>query len=195
MKTDLSPRAEQIVASAQTLLASGGYNSWSYAHISEMVNISKASIHHHFSTKAELVQTVVSRHREDTLAGISTLTQHVPDPLAQLQAYTGHWAARIGDASSSVCICTMLAADMPAIPSQVAEEVRGHFLDLTAWVSSVLTTGAEQGIFTLTAAPETEAMAFVATVHGAMLSARVYGDPQVFALIVQPLIRRLTSQQ
>ncbi len=32
----------------------------------------------------------------------------------------------------------------------------------------------------------------MATVHGAMLSARAYGDPVVFATIVEPLFDRLS---
>ena len=194
MDTELSPRAAEIAACARSLLAAGGYNSFSYADISDSVHISKASIHHHFPSKAELVRTVLARYREEARAGMTTLEQQIPDPVAQLHAYTGYWAACIRDGSSPFCICAMLAAELPAIPSQVADEIRGHFLDLAAWLASVLARGASQGAFFLQTSPEAEAMAFMATVHGAMLSARAYGDPEVFAKIVQPLMRRLTSR-
>jgi TetR/AcrR family transcriptional repressor of nem operon len=194
MNIELSPKATEIVTCTRLLLAAGGYNSFSYADISESVHISKASIHHHFPSKAELVQTVVRLYREEARVGMTTLDQQIPDPLAQLEAYTGYWAACIRDGTSSLCIGAMLAAELPAIPSAVADEVRGHFSDLAAWLASVLAKGASQRIFVLQANPEAEAMAFMATVHGAMLSARAYGDPEVFATIVQPLMRRLTSQ-
>jgi TetR/AcrR family transcriptional repressor of nem operon len=38
-----------------------------------------------------------------------------------------------------------------------------------------------------------EAETFVATVHGAMLSARAYGTPETFGRIVSPLLERLTA--
>ncbi|REM97679.1 TetR/AcrR family transcriptional regulator, partial [Mycobacterium tuberculosis] len=55
MKEPLSPKAVEIVGHARSLLESGGYNGFSYADIAARVNISKASIHHHFPSKAELV--------------------------------------------------------------------------------------------------------------------------------------------
>lgn len=193
MDTQLSPRAAEIVACARALLAGGGYNSFSYADISETVRISKASIHHHFPSKAELVRTVLALYREEARLGMAALERQLPDPVAQLHAYTGYWAACIRDNSSPFCICAMLAAELPVIPDEVADEVRGHFSDLAAWLASVLARGASQGVLFLQTSPETEAMAFMATVHGAMLSARAYGDPEVFATVVQPLMRRLTS--
>ncbi|MDE1172705.1 MAG: TetR/AcrR family transcriptional regulator [Parvibaculaceae bacterium] len=194
MDNKLSPKAAEIVACARSLLVAGGYNSFSYADISGTVRISKASIHHHFPSKAELVRTVVARYREEARAGMVAMEQQILDPVAQLHAYTGYWAACIRGGSSPFCICAMLAAELPAIPGPVADEVRGHFLDLAAWLTSVLAGGASQGVFFLQASPEAEAMAFMATVHGAMLSARAYGDPEVFATVVQPLMHRLTSR-
>lgn len=139
------------------------------------------------------MRIVVSRYREEARTGLETLSQQIPDPVAQLEAYTGYWATCMRDDTSSFCICAMLAAELPTIPREVAEEVRSHFLDLTAWLASVLAQGATQGVISLRTSPESEAMVFMATVHGAMLSARAYGDPEVFAAIVQPLLRRLTS--
>jgi len=192
MEFDLSPRATQIAVCTQALLASGGYNGFSYADISDKVHISKASIHHHFPSKADLVQTVVRRYREEGRIGMSALESQIPGPLAQLHAYTGYWESCIRDGSSSFCICAMLAAEMPTIPAQVADEVRGHFRDLATWLASVLTRGAALGVFVLRAAPESEAMALTATVHGAMLAARAYGDPDVFATIVRAAVGQLT---
>lgn len=192
METELSSRAGEIMLRAQTLLAAGGYNGFSYADISASVGISKASIHHHFPSKAELVQAVVKRYREEGRKGLAAMESTISDPLAQLQAYTGYWEACIRDASSSFCVCAMLAAELPSIPEQVADEVRGHFCDLAAWLAGVLEKGAATGIFRLRAEPEPEAMALMATVHGAMLSARALGDPEAFASIVGASVERLT---
>lgn len=192
MEAELSPRATEIIACARTLLVAGGYNGFSYADISESVQISKASIHHHFPSKAELVQTVVRRYRNEAQNGLAAIQRNISDPVAQLQAYTGYWEACIRDGSSSFCICAMLAAELPVIPEQVADEVRGHFCDLAAWLASVLESGAAKKAFQLRTDPESEAMALMATVHGAMLSARALGDPDVFATIVEASVRRLT---
>ena len=87
----------------------------------------------------------------------------------------------------------MLAAEMMAIPPEVADEVRGHFQDVSTWLASVLKAGAAKKDFRLQTSAESEARALLATVHGAMLSARAYGDPKLFATIVQRGIEHLTS--
>jgi TetR/AcrR family transcriptional repressor of nem operon len=46
----------------------------------------------------------------------------------------------------------------------------------------------------LTDTPRIEAEAFMATVHGAMLSARAYGDAAIFGVIMDPQLTRLASK-
>ena len=190
---DLSPKAAEIAQCAQTLLATRGYNGFSYADISEAVQISKASIHHHFPSKAELVQTVLRRYREQGREGLAALQKTVADPLERLHAYTGYWERCIRDGSSPFCICAMLGSELPAIPEAVAEEVRGHFLDLTGWLALVLEQGAAKGIFRLRTDAASEAMALMAVVHGGMLAARVHGDPGAFATVVKQGVGQLLA--
>ncbi len=193
MDIELSDKAREIVACAKALLAVGGYHSFSYADISDAVHISKPSIHHHFPGKAELVETVVAVYREETRAGLAQLERHVRGPLEQLQGYTNFWATCVRDRDTSFCVCAMLATEMPTLPSQVATEVRGHFVDVSEWLASVLSRGAAEGVFVLKGSPRTEALALLASVHGAMLSARAHDDPDLFVEILRPVLRRLTS--
>lgn len=192
MDTQLSPKAAEIAAHTRSLLAVGGYNSFSYADISERVNIRKASIHHHFPSKEQLVQVVVAQYRTEAQEGLAALTRQLNNPLAELNAYTDYWATCISDGSSPFCICALLAAELPTIPQGVANEVRGHFKDLTAWLSSVLKKGAAREQFTLQDSPATEAKAFMAIVHGAMLAARAFDNPKTFQAIMRPTIKGLT---
>jgi TetR/AcrR family transcriptional repressor of nem operon len=43
--------------------------------------------------------------------------------------------------------------------------------------------------------PHVEAQAFMAAVHGAMLSARAYGDASVFGIVMDPLLQRLAAKK
>jgi TetR/AcrR family transcriptional regulator, transcriptional repressor for nem operon len=47
----------------------------------------------------------------------------------------------------------------------------------------------------LVSTPQVEAETFMATVHGAMLSARAYGDPKTFGTILHPLLDRLSARR
>jgi TetR/AcrR family transcriptional repressor of nem operon len=114
---------------ARSLLEAGGYNGFSCADVSARVNISKASIHHHFPSKADLVRTVVELYRAEAREGLALLDRQLDDPLQELNACGILVAALQG--TSSFCICAMLAAEAPMIPAEIADEVRGHFEDLS----------------------------------------------------------------
>ncbi len=190
---ELSPKAAEIALCAQALLATRGYNGFSYADISETVGISKASIHHHFPSKAELVQSVLQRYRAQGREGLAALEQQVKNPLERLRAYTGYWEACLRDGTAPFCICAMLGTEMSAIPDVVADEVRGHFRDLEDWLAAVLAQGADKGIFRLRTDPAAEAVALMAAVHGGMLAARVHGDPEAFAAVVRQGVAQLLA--
>ncbi|SSW70027.1 TetR/AcrR family transcriptional regulator [Achromobacter agilis] len=191
MSLELSPRAIEIVEQTRQLLAAGGYHGFSYADVSERVHIGKPSIHHHFPTKADLVLTVVAQHRQQAREGLAALDQHVQDPQGRLTAYADYWAKCIREGTMPMCICAMLAAELPMIPPAIADEVRAYFGELTAWIASVLESGAAKGQFHLRDSVQVEAQAFMSTIHGAMLTARALGDPNVFASISRAAIGQL----
>ncbi|WP_050421010.1 TetR/AcrR family transcriptional regulator [Bradyrhizobium tropiciagri] len=181
----------KILDVAQSLIVAGGYNGFSYADISDAIGIRKASIHHHFPTKAELVSALVDRYRQQTEQGLKALQGQSASPADQLQSYVAFWQTCIRDGSLPFCVCAMLAGEMPMLPEQVALRVRAHFHHLAAWLTSVLRAGAEQRLLRLDKRPEDEAQMLMASVHGAMLSARAFDEPAVFAAIVKPQIAKL----
>ena len=189
--TSLSTTADDILHCARSLIIAGGYNGFSYADIAKVVGIRNASIHHHFPSKSDLVRTLVARYREEAQAGIAALERNVPDPAEQLRAYTGYWEACITDATAPFCVCALLASQIPVLPEEVTTEVRAHFRALSAWLTSVLERGAKQGRFQLGGTAKAEAEVLLATVHGAMLSARAYGDAKMFGAVVHPVLERL----
>ncbi|WP_440222894.1 TetR/AcrR family transcriptional regulator [Dokdonella sp. MW10] len=185
-----SPKALEIIAHANELIASGGYNGFSYADIAERVAVRKASIHHHFPAKADLVKATVALHREATRRGLDTLDDAVPDAMARLEAYAGFWAQCIEASNPPICICALLAAELPSLPVEVADEVKAHFEGLHAWVASVMEEGNSSGTLRLVGTPLEEASAFVASIHGAMLGARAVGDAALFGTIAHQALER-----
>jgi TetR/AcrR family transcriptional repressor of nem operon len=191
--SNLSSTSDDILLCARALIIAGGYNGFSYADIADVVGIRKASIHHHFPSKADLVRILVAKYREETEAGLAALERHHPDPVDQLRAYTGYWADCIGDATATFCVCALLASEIPVLPQEIVLEVRAYFRALSAWLTSVLERGTKGGTLVLSGTARADAEAFMATVHGAMLSARAYGDPKIFGVITQPLMDRVVA--
>lgn len=190
---NLQTKADDILRCARTLIVRGGYNSFSYADISSVVGIRNASIHHHFPSKSDLVRRLVAQYREEAAAGFAELERNVSDPLEQLRAYVGYWEKCIADASHPFCVCALLASEIPVLPDAVALEVRAHFRSLSDWLASVFERGAAQGRLKLTGTAGADAEMFMATVHGAMLSARAYGDARTFGAVTHPLLERFAT--
>ncbi|MTV40938.1 TetR/AcrR family transcriptional regulator [Duganella radicis] len=190
----LSTTSEDILACAHKLIIAGGYNGFSYADIADVVGIRKASIHHHFPSKADLATVLVRRYRESAENGIKNLEHGIPHPMDQLRAYVQYWETCITDASAPFCVCALLASELPILPDEVAQEIRAYFSFLSGWLTSVLERGVQRGVITLRDSARVEAEAFMATVHGAMLSARAYGNAGIFGVIMAPQLKRLSAK-
>jgi TetR/AcrR family transcriptional regulator, transcriptional repressor for nem operon len=189
--SNLSSTADEILACTRSLIIAGGYHGFSYADIANVVGIRKPSIHHHFPSKVGLVRTLVARYREEARAGVAHLERNISDPIELLRSYTGYWEACITNASAPFCVCALLASELPVLPEEVAIEVRAHFRWLSNWLASALERGSQEGRVQLVTTSRVEAETFMAIVHGAMLSARAYGDPKTFGTILNPLLDRL----
>ncbi|MET0255720.1 MAG: TetR/AcrR family transcriptional regulator [Luteibacter sp.] len=182
---------QKLIDSARYLIQTRGYNGFSYADVAEQVKVRKASIHHHFPSKVDLARAVVEESRALILAQTRTLDGGAFDPEEQLRFYTGYWEKCIADASAPFCVAGMLASELTTLPADLAENVRAHFRDLSNWIETVLTKGAQLGLFDLPGPARLEAESFMSLVYGAMLTARAYGEPKVFADIVESGLRKL----
>lgn len=182
---------QKLVDSARQLIQMRGYNGFSYADVAEQVQVKKASIHHHFPSKSDLAKAVVERSRGIITEQTKSLAGGAFDPEEQLAMYTGYWEKCIADASAPFCVAGMLATELPTLPDDLAEAVRAHFRDLSNWLETLLTRGAQMGRFSLQGSARLEAESFMSLVYGAMLTARAYGEPKVFADIVDNGLRKL----
>ncbi|MDR6644286.1 TetR/AcrR family transcriptional repressor of nem operon [Luteibacter sp. 1214] len=182
---------QKLVDSARQLIQMRGYNGFSYADVAEQVQVKKASIHHHFPSKSDLAKAVVERSRGIIAEQTRSLAAGAFDPEEQLAMYTGYWEKCIADASAPFCVAGMLATELPTLPGDLADAVRAHFRDLSNWLETLLTRGAQMGRFTLQGSARLEAESFMSLVYGAMLTARAYGEPKVFADIVDNGLRKL----
>lgn len=185
--------ADEILACARELVVGGGYNAFSYADIAAVVGIRKASIHHHFPSKVDLMVELVRRYRADLQTGLAAMEAGEATAFGALRRYAATWEACIADGSLPFCVGAMLASELPALPPELAGEVRAHFRVLADWLAAVIARGVAAGELAVPDGAHASAEAFMATVHGAMLSARAYGTPATFGTIVAPMLERMRA--
>jgi TetR/AcrR family transcriptional repressor of nem operon len=184
--------AERILEVANTLLIDRGYSAFSYADIAETVKIRKASIHHHFPTKAGLVVAVLRRHRARISGGMKALDDQIENPSVRIRNYFKYWEGCIEGRTLSFCIGALLGAEMPSLPEEVQAEVRLHFSMLTEWFERTLKAASKMRAIHLQGTVATEAQMLIAVLHGAMLSARATGNCDVFRSLSQAALNRIS---
>ena len=186
--------ARNILTSAHRLIGDNGYSGFSYADLEKVVQIRKASIHHHFPTKAGLVETVVGEHNASLNAAMQEMDRTIENPLNRLAAYVGHWEACISSNSDPFCIAALLAVELPSLPEQVRLVVEQHFTDLHEWVTRTIESGLLDGTITTSRPAALEADRLISLVHGAMLSARARSSPCLFSDVAQSALVALRSK-
>ncbi len=175
-RTELSPSAQRIADAAQTLVQEVGYNGFSFEHIAKVVGMRKASIHHHFGSKADLGVTVVQRYThqfDDALRQILTSVKSAPK---RLQAYADLFETTFEN-NQHLCVCGMLGAESNSLDAAVNVEVK-HFFQLNlAWLNDVIQEGLSSGTLQSQHGAKALAQTLLALLEGAMLVGRSVTSP------------------
>lgn len=185
--------ARRILDAARQLIMRRGYSGFSYADIADAISIRKASIHHHFPAKTDLVSAVLNEWREVFDADMASLEASGADPAEQLGAYIGHWERCIADDTAPFCVAGMLGAELPSLPEEIAKDVKAFFDNLTVWLEQVLESGVKKGLFKLGSPVHTEAAMIVSLVYGAMLAARASSNVALFKDVTGDALERLAK--
>jgi Transcriptional regulator len=153
----------EIIAIANDLIRSIGYNAFSYADISKELNIKNAAIHYYFPTKgdlgAEVIRKNLSLFREKTESWKELPYRQ------QLNNYLTMHDGFIADYRA--CIVGSLAPAFDTLPENMQHAVQRLVHVIIDWLSDILSKGKETGEFTFDGSPRTKAY----IVHSAMLSA------------------------
>ncbi|NJJ38359.1 TetR/AcrR family transcriptional regulator [Paenibacillus apii] len=190
-------RSDHIMNVANRLILEKGYSAFSYADVAAEIGIQKASIHYHFPSKANLVQNVVRRYRQEVRANLAKLDSMTDDPRVKLERYLSYWESCLRSKAIDMCLCALLASEIPILPEEVIGEIRGHFRDLTDWLARLLKDAAEEDRFAgegEAAAIEETAHAILACVHGGMLASRTFNDAGQFGKVKNRLLGLITEK-
>ncbi len=136
--------------------------------------VSKASLHYHFSSKAELGQALLVRYRTAFESALRAITQGSPHANEQLRRYAKLYGDVLVD--DRMCLCGMFAAEFSTLPEAMQGELRKFFDVNERWLTTVLDSGRRAGTIGFRESPKERARLLLGALEGAMLVARTYGD-------------------
>jgi len=181
--------ARAILDVAEQLAQTRGYNGFSYADIAAELGVTKASLHYHFPSKAELGRALIVRYQAVFGAALHAIDRQAAKPLEKLRQYV-----RLYDSvmrNDRMCLCGMLAAEYATLPAPMQEELRRFFEMNERWLTSALLDGRRAGFFLFKESANERARVFLGALEGAMLIARSYGDPRRFQAAAKSMLADL----
>jgi TetR/AcrR family transcriptional repressor of nem operon len=183
--------AQRILDIAERLVQVRGYNAFSYAHIAAELGITKASLHYHFSGKAELGQALIARYAQRFALALEEIDSKATPAPAKLAAYAGLYADALR--GQRMCLCGMLAAEYQTLPEQIRKAVVAFFDDNEIWLERVLEQGRTDDTLKFDGSARETARMIISGLEGAMLVARPYGDLRRFQATATTLLAVLAA--
>jgi TetR/AcrR family transcriptional repressor of nem operon len=184
----------KILYAAQQLVQRVGFNGFSYADLSAILGIRKASIHYHFPAKADLIIALVQMYKEEFLSQLASLDQEERHCFKRLERFIGLYRGTLED-DSKLCLCSILSAEVETLPEGVREEINLFFNDIEQWLANLFQQGIESKDLMTKSTPLAEAKLLLAVMKGAQLLARSYQCVDNFDLIVRNMSRYYKNEK
>ena len=181
--------SQRILDIAERLVQTRGFNGCSYADIAEALDVTKASLHYHFPSKADLGKRLIERYEQAFLAALKTIDATGAAARDKLKRYARIYADVLRD--NRMCLCGMLASDYATLPKPMKEEVKHFFDQNEQWLAAVLEQGRKAGNLQFKGSALELARIIVGSLEGAMMLARSYGDASRFDAAAERLIGSL----
>jgi len=188
-QASLSDAATAILDIAERLAQTKGYNGFSYADIAAELGVTKASLHYHFPSKAELGRALIERYEAVFGAALEAIDQMAAKPPEKLRRYVGLYDAVMRN--DRMCLCGMLAAEYATLPAPMQAELKRFFDMNERWLTNVLLPGRQSGLLLFKESASERARVILAALEGAMLVARSYGDPRRFQAAAEHVLEDL----
>ncbi|WP_341711497.1 TetR/AcrR family transcriptional regulator [Erythrobacter sp.] len=169
-----------------------GYAGFSYADLARDAGIRKASIHHHFPTKADLALALIERFAAMLADALTAIEASAPTGGRALGGAIDLYRDALGD-GDTMCMCAALSADAALLEPRTTDALNAANKAIALWFERVLSKGKEDGSIAGVDEPETSALAALAQLQGAQLLARASGSIEVFDRAVATLRVRITS--
>ena len=185
------PTASRVLDVAERLVQVRGFNGFSYADIAAELQITKASLHYHFATKADLGEALIARYATRFFGALDAADSDAGSAPAKLSAYAKLYADVLSQ--QRMCLCGMLAAEYPTLPPPMQSAVLEFFDHNEAWLQAVLEQGRNDRSLAFTGPARDTARMIISGLEGAMLVTRPYGDAARFQVAADSLLTSLTA--
>ncbi|SMF83481.1 TetR/AcrR family transcriptional regulator [Pseudobacteriovorax antillogorgiicola] len=166
---------DQILEIAESRVRIGGYDYFSFREIAKEIGIKSASVHYHFSTKADLGAAIAEKYRIDFLKKLGSpkaLMDSHENPIKHYQQAFRNSLAQ----EKKMCLCGLLGAEIASLPPQVVDETKKFFEENMLWLTEAFQVAEDMS----EVIAKKRALREIALLEGGMILARVFDEVSIF---------------
>ncbi len=137
----------QIVALAVYQLKSGGYEELHFGAIASALGVTRANIHHHFSSKTNLAQVAIEEFIEDRLCLLRAMIDRYPSDFPSALDSIGEYLQKLysDHPGEGLCACSALLLNNTDVPPSLKEVSRDYFKELSALFQGAIVRSQKAG--------------------------------------------------
>jgi TetR/AcrR family transcriptional repressor of nem operon len=184
---------QRILDVAEQCAQTRGFNGFSYADVAEKLLCTKASLHYHFPSKAELGRALIERYHRVFEQALEAIDGRTNEAGEKLRRYVALYDSVMRN--DRMCLCGMFAAEYATLPAPMRDELRLFFDANEKWLAAVLEDGRRAGELAFRGPAKQRARSVLGALEGAMLVARAYGDGRRFQSAAKQVLTDLSVER
>lgn len=168
----MSNKRQEILRLADDLIRNYGFNSFSYSDISTKLNIKNAAIHYYFPSKAELGVAVINEAKiffENNIKQWEKL-----DKREQYKVFVESYNK--DNFTGSLSLVSALSVSYELLTEEMRNELKLFIETKHNWLSNLLETGKNEGVFTFNTTPNMMAYMIQSHIFSSLALGRIMQD-------------------
>jgi len=181
----------KILDVAEELIQRVGLNAMSYKHISDVVGIRKASIHHHFPKKENLVDELLNRCHVSYGANYRKIVDTPNSAPEKLRLLAGVFED--GLTKRQLCFVGMISSDLGTLQIGSCKILERTIQGTVNTFSVAFRQGLEEKSLSFAGTDEAAAYSYFSFLLGAQIAARAHGGIKAFRRATEMIISGFTK--
>ncbi len=179
-----------LLDAAEKAARANGHDGFSYGDLSKIIGISKASIHHHFPAKANLIENLMARYQTTIADEFKMIDAGAKNAGQRLYSFINTYRTALSG-GDSLCLCVALSVGRDGLEDNVKAQLHDFREMCLAWLNDVFENGASDGSIAGVKDAAHEAATCLAIVEGAQLAARAERNEARFEQAVKLMHGRI----
>ena len=182
-------RAE-ILEVSRELLQTRGMNAFSHRDLAERVGVKSSTVHYYFPTKEDIGLALMREYRAE-IDSLFEMLEGTADPRARLKGFFKVFE-QTAASKHQICMAGMLASDHETIGAALRAEVQSFYVCVERWLAA---QASALDPLRTTAESSTLAKLAFSALEGALLSARLFGQPDRVRLAGRSVLSMLGGEE